>query len=154
MADAERGERKLRGVAMDRAEIEAFLRERGTGTLSLADAGEAYGIPVSFGYDGDRLYFYLIRFGEESTKLDFAATTTRATFSTYSFVDGNDWRSVVVRGPIEEVPEDRLDAAEAAMSDNARFANLFPYGERMTAWPRYWLVPEEVTGQRSMGADG
>lgn len=67
---------------MHRAEIDQFLREQGTGVLSLADAGETYAPPMSFGYDGDRLYFVMIRFGDDSTKLDFADTTTRATLTT------------------------------------------------------------------------
>ena len=138
---------------MDAEERAAFLQEQGTGTLSLANRGEAYGIPVSFGYDGERLYFFLIRFGEGSEKLDFAEMTTRACFSTYTFDDQHHWQSVVVRGSLERVPQNRADAAEEAMTDNAQFANLFPYGEPMTEWPRYQLVPDEVTGQKGQGYD-
>lgn len=151
MDDTDRPRQKLRGVAMDRPAIDEFLRERGTGTLSLADGDEAYGVPISFGYDGDSLYFFLIRFGDESTKLDFAETTARACFSTYEFADEHHWRSVLARGPIERVTD--ADAAERALSDNAEFASLFPYGEPMTEWPRYRLAIETVTGQQSQGYD-
>ena len=144
-------EPKLRGVAMDRDEVDEFLREQGVGVLSLADGSEAYGVPISFGYDGDRLYFFMVRFGEGSEKLDFAESTARASFATYDFPDEHHWRSVVVRGPLEPVPEDDLEAAEDALFDNARFANLFPYGEPMTERPRYRLTVEEVTGQQGQG---
>ena len=150
MADTDDA-RRLRGVAMDREEVDEFLREQGTGVLSLAVDGEAYGIPMSFGYDGERLYFFLIRFGDDSEKIDFADATTRASFTTYSFKDSHHWRSVLVRAPIERVPEERLDAAKEALFDNAQFASLFPYGEPMTERPRFELAVEEVTGQKGQG---
>lgn len=153
MGDIEPGEQKLRGVAMERAEVDEFLREQGTGVLSLAAEGEAYGVPLSFGYDGEKLYFFLIRFGDDSLKLDFAETTARASFTTYSFVDKHHWRSVVVRGQIQRVPEGDLDAADEALFDNAEFASLFPYSEPMTERPRYQLTVEEVTGQKGQGYD-
>lgn len=60
---------EIEGVGMDDAEIETFLRERGIGVLSLASDAEAYGVPISFGYDGDdRLCFVFLRVGERSRK--------------------------------------------------------------------------------------
>jgi hypothetical protein len=43
--------------------------------LSLASDDEAYAIPVSFGYDGERALMYLLRFGEDSEKLAVANDT-------------------------------------------------------------------------------
>jgi nitroimidazol reductase NimA-like FMN-containing flavoprotein (pyridoxamine 5'-phosphate oxidase superfamily) len=146
-------DRRLRGVEMDRAEIDSFLREQGIGTLSLADGSEAYGVPVSFGYDDGTLYFFLVRFGEDSAKIDFAEATTTASFTAYSFADEHRWRSVVASGPIERVPESDLEAAEAALSANASFASLYPYGEPMTERPRYRLTVDSVTGQKGQGYD-
>ncbi|WP_435181099.1 pyridoxamine 5'-phosphate oxidase family protein [Halorussus sp. AFM4] len=143
--------RELRGEPMDEAAVDAFLHERGVGVLSLADGGDAYGCPVSFGYDGEQLYFVLLRFGEDSEKLDFAAATETATFAAYDFEDEHRWRSVLVRGPIEPVPEDRTEAVDEALFDNAQFASLYPQGEPMTERTRYRLVPEEVTGQQGQG---
>lgn len=150
MVDTE-GDEKLRGVPMSRAEVDEFLREQGVGVLSLADGREAYGVPISFGYDGDRLYFFMVRFGEDSEKLDYADATERASFATYDFPDEHHWRSVVVRGTVESVAEADLEAADEALFDNARFANLFPYGEPMTERPRYRLTVESVTGQQGQG---
>ncbi|WP_218779062.1 pyridoxamine 5'-phosphate oxidase family protein, partial [Halobacterium hubeiense] len=119
------GERTLRGVAMDETERDEFLRQRGIGVLSLANENVAYGMPVSFGWDGDDLYFILLQFGEDSEKLDYAATTERATFSTYNFEDEHHWRSVVARGPLEEVSDDDTDDVTETMFENAQFASLF-----------------------------
>jgi len=145
------GDQQLRGVAMDEAQLDEFLRERGSGVLSLANENVAYGMPVSFGWDGDNLYFILLQFGEDSEKLDYAATTERATFSTYDFEDEHHWRSVVARGPIEEVSADDTDDVTETMFENAQFASLFPHGEPITDQPRYRLVPEELTGQQGQG---
>jgi len=144
---------QLRGDPMDQDEIDAFLTEQGIGVLSLADGGDAYGLPMSFGYDGDRLYFILVQFGEESTKLDFTETTETASFTTYDFADEHDWRSVLVSGTIEPVPEADLDSVTETLQDNAQFASLFPFGEPMTDRPRYQLVPETMTGQKGQGVE-
>ncbi|NIB99637.1 pyridoxamine 5'-phosphate oxidase family protein [Halobacterium sp. R2-5] len=153
MEEPDTGDRPLRGVAMDEAERDEFLRERGIGVLSLASEDVAYGFPISFGWDGDALYFVLLRFGEDSEKLDYAATTETATFSTYNFDDEHHWRSVVARGPIEEVSAEETDDATDTMFDNAQFASLFPHGEPITDQPRYRLDPEEITGQKGQGYD-
>lgn len=146
-------ERDLRGVPMTESERDEFLDERGQGVLSLARDGDAYGVPVSFGYDDGTLYFVLLQFGDDSEKLEFAEATGTATFSTFEFEDEHHWRSVVARGPLESVAEEDRAAVDDVMFDNARFASLFPHGEPITAHPRYRLVPEETTGQKGQGHD-
>lgn len=146
-------ERTLRGGPMTESELAEFLDERGQGVLSLARDGDAYGVPVSFGYDDDTLYFVLLQFGDASEKLEFAEATGTATFSTFEFEDEHHWRSVVARGPLESVAEEDREAVDDVMFDNARFASLFPHGEPITDHPRYRLVPEETTGQKGQGHD-
>lgn len=52
---------EMQGTAMDRESIDVFLHEQGVGVLSLTDGSEAYGIPISFGYDGEEdLYFVFL----------------------------------------------------------------------------------------------
>lgn len=143
----------LHGIEMDDEEIDAYLRDRGTGVLALAVEGDSYAVPVSFGYDGDRLYFFLLRFGDESRKLDFAESTRTTSFVTYDFDDAHHWRSVVARGRLVKTPDEDAEAVEAVMNDNAEFANLFPFGEPMTEQVRYQLEVEELTGQKGHGHD-
>jgi nitroimidazol reductase NimA-like FMN-containing flavoprotein (pyridoxamine 5'-phosphate oxidase superfamily) len=136
---------------MDDLKLDEFLQERGQGVLSLAREGDAYGVPVSFGYEDGTLYFVLLRFGADSEKIDFAEATRTATFSTFEFDDEYHWRSVVARGPLESVPAEDRDAVDDVMFDNARFASLFPHGEPITEHPRYRLDPEMTTGQKGQG---
>jgi hypothetical protein len=131
---------RLEGNRMSDAAVEAFLEEAGVGVLSLARDGEAYGIPISFGYDPDaaRIYFVFVGFGEESRKETFAADTTRASLVAYE-VDGTDtWRSVLVSGPITEVADDEWSRGTDTLGANAWYPSLFreadPYrGIRMFA---------------------
>lgn len=138
---------------MTEAERDDFLREQGQGVLSLADGDDAYGLPVSFGYDGDALYFVLLQFGDASEKLEFADATETATFATFEFEDEHHWRSLLVRGSIERVPDDEADDVDEVMFENARFASLFPHGEPITDHPRFRLSPTETTGQKGQGHD-
>lgn len=69
--------------------------------LSLASDAEAYGVPISFGYDGDdRLYFVFLRIGERSRKEEFAGATERAILTAYEVESKHVWRSVIARGRI------------------------------------------------------
>jgi hypothetical protein len=149
---SDREYRKLQGVRMDRAEIDDFLADRGVGLLALADGGRAYAVPISFGYDGDsRLYFFLLRFGEDSEKIDYADRTASATFAVYDVETPDRWRSVLARGPVETVPEERHDEMEAVMYDNAWSARLFPYSDPITEIRRAELRIEDATGQKGAG---
>ncbi|WP_336343873.1 hypothetical protein [Halalkalicoccus ordinarius] len=52
--------------------------------LSLASDAEAYGVPISFGYDGDgRCYFVLLRVGERSRTEEFVGTAERTSLTAY-----------------------------------------------------------------------
>jgi nitroimidazol reductase NimA-like FMN-containing flavoprotein (pyridoxamine 5'-phosphate oxidase superfamily) len=116
----------LYGNQMSEADCKAFLREQGSGVLSLAREGTAYGIPVSFGFDGeDTLYFLLAGFHEPSRKKEFARATERASFLTYEGGSREDWRSVIAAGSLDVVPKDDLKQAREHVEDNAWFPDLF-----------------------------
>ena len=130
---------------MDDEEVDAFLREHGVGVLSLADGGDAYGVPISFGYDGERLYFVFLR-GETSRKETFAEATTRATLTAFDVAGRHEWESVVVAGRLEPVAEDEWEAVVAAMEDIAWFPSLFSESEPMRGIAGWVLEIEEATG--------
>lgn len=140
----------VRGVEMPEADIEAFLYEQGHGTLSLAANGEAYAIPVSFGYDGSRLFMSLLRFGEDSKKLTLLEETEQACLTTYAVEDQFQWKSVVLRGPIESISAEHFDHMTEVMDDNAWFPH-FQSTDPMTGVFRMKLEIEEATGRRGSG---
>ena len=139
-----------RGIEMSEQEVEETLRELGHGTLALASGDEAYGVPVSFGFDGERLFLTLLQFGDESKKLTFADRTETATLTAYETASKFDWRSVIVTGDLQEVPVDDHDYVESIMDDNAWFPNLFAPTEAITAVRRLELSLADATGRKGV----
>ncbi|WP_096389063.1 pyridoxamine 5'-phosphate oxidase family protein [Halopenitus persicus] len=107
-------------VQLEADEIDEILRTAGSGVLSLCNGTETYAVPESFGYDGDVLYFQLVH-DDDSEKMAFIETTDAATFTVY---DESPAESVIVRGPIETVPEDDRAVAMNAIAENAAIPTL------------------------------
>lgn len=136
------------GIEMTDAEIDQFLTEQGHGILALADDADAYGVPVSFGYDGDLLYMSLLKFGEVSEKIEYMEETDTACLTTYHASTRFDWKSVVVRGEFREVDEDDVEYMDGVLDDNAWFPTIFPPSDPMTDVRHVALVPEEASGRK------
>lgn len=138
----------LRGIEMADDEVAAFLEAHGHGVLALADDGDAYGIPVSFGYDGERVFLSLLEFGDESEKLDLLATTDEAALIAYEVEDAFRWSSVVLRGELETVDsDDEIEHMNEVMDDNAWFPNIHPPTAPITGVERYAMAVEGATGR-------
>lgn len=140
-------------------EIAEFLRARGHGVLALADGGESYAIPVSFGYapEDEAVYLYLLRIGTDSKKLGFCERTERACLVAYAADSRDEWRSVIVTGPLEEMDRGELEGTtslanrehvDAIMGDNAWFPAIESPGERVAESRRFLLSIEEITGRQ------
>lgn len=104
---------------MSDSEVEQRLQDAETGVLSLADANDAYAIPLAHYYDGERLYFRL-GFTEGSTKGAFWETTETACYVVYGAEPTDDPReldswSVIITGELVELSasaRERFDTAE------------------------------------------
>lgn len=143
---------ELEGIRMDEHEIDAFLRKQGVGVLSLTDGREAYGVPVSFGYDGeDSCYFVFLRVGEQSKKEQFAEQTERASMTVYDTSSKHVWTSVIASGSLHQIADDEWDELEAAIEDNAWYPSLFSEAEPMRDIQGWKLRIDEMTGQQSEG---
>lgn len=142
------------GEAMDEFEIERLLTERSLGVLGLARNGEAYTIPIAFAYDeaGTRCILRFIM-GEASTKRAFVSETMTASLTTFEWHGADDWRSVVVRGPIRELTGDAMARAAALFSDIGEEAALDVFNEPISAYDAAWyeLEAAEVTGRGRFG---
>ncbi|MFC7176159.1 pyridoxamine 5'-phosphate oxidase family protein [Halosegnis marinus] len=135
--------------AMSDAAIDEFLLEQGTGVLALARDGEAYAVPVSFGYEAGRALFGFFTFGESSRKLAFAEATDRACLTVYDVAGPDDWTSVVLRGPLVELGVDSWADIGARISDNAWSPDLAGIGTRRLSVVGFELDIEEATGLRA-----
>jgi len=128
-------------------EVSAYLEEHGSGVLSLSADGETYAIPESFGYDGGNLYFQLV-YGDDSEKMAFLETTEIATFTVSAEEPA---QSVIVRGTLEEVPDEQVVVATNAIAENAALPTLNVLPDETLedlAMDLYRLTPQEQSGRK------
>jgi|GEM_PF-117523 len=140
---------------LDDTAIEERLAGAETGVLALADAGEAYAIPLAHYYDGDSLFFRL-GMTASSRKRQFLSSTTTATYVLYGTEPTAEPRaldswSIIARGSLSEVPaadHDRFDTAAI----NERFAPIRVFGEDIDAIDVaiVELDIESLTGRRTL----
>jgi nitroimidazol reductase NimA-like FMN-containing flavoprotein (pyridoxamine 5'-phosphate oxidase superfamily) len=144
------------GTSMSDAEIEAYLQERGHGVLSLSRDGFAYGIPMSFGYDpeNERCIVQFIS-AAESEKETFLAETTEATLTVYDWSTPDDWRSVIVSGSVEPLPDDDFAEAAAVFSATGAAVALTVFGRPLSELDPNWyqLSVSKVTGRKARPLD-
>lgn len=104
---------------MDDEEIAERLASAESGVLSMADGGDAYGIPLAHYYDGEDLYFRL-GMTADSHKREVLDQDGSVSYVVYGAEETDEARgidswSIVVRGTLERIPEsdhDRFDTAE------------------------------------------
>jgi nitroimidazol reductase NimA-like FMN-containing flavoprotein (pyridoxamine 5'-phosphate oxidase superfamily) len=133
---------------MDDADVDTLLQSNGWGVLALADDDEPYSIPISFGYDGEDVYFSFLRTGGASRKSAFIAdgktarllvTTVRARF---------DWQSVAVTGTVESIDWNGEDWETLVdlLDGNPWFSSEFEDAEEVEGIRGWRLTPTSVHG--------
>lgn len=137
---------QMRGDPMTDAEIDTFLREQGTGVLSLADGNRAYAVPISFGYETGRAVFAYWQFGSDSRKMAYSDATERACLVVYEVESQLDWCSVLAFGSLREMSLDEWTDLGELMADNAWSPDLSTMGERRLTVIGYELRIDEATG--------
>jgi len=141
----------LLGMQLDESGIDDVLREMGVGVLSMSVDGVPYGVPLSFGYDGDdSLYFVFLGSTAELRKETYAEQSEVASFTTFDMSADGSWRSVIVSGPIGRITIDEWDAAREAMGDNAYQSNLLSEYE-LEENPNVWELTVEERAGRGIG---
>lgn len=134
--------------SMGDGQITEFLTEQGIGILVLPDEEVPYAVPMSFGYDGGSvLYFLFLLFGTESRKETLSDRARGARFVVYRARSTYDWQNVSLTGQISAVPEDAWDDLQSAMQ-NAWHPDLFSSASPMRGVQGYRLEIEEWTGIR------
>lgn len=135
-------------ISLDEWESQARLVDLGSGTLALARHSRPYGVPVSFGYDGDRLFLYFFQFGNSSKKIDFSEQTEQACLTAFHTDSASDWRSVIVDGTLTEVTDEKTEYVDDVMTENAWFPSMFPPTAPLTAVRRIELLIDNATGRK------
>lgn len=117
---------------LDSDEIDEVLTRRGIGVLAMVADGQPYAIPMSFGYDTDKMIFPM-QWGvnDQSRKSRAIESNPRVCLTVYEQDTDEEatWRSVVVTGEMYEIQEDDKERAFASLAANAEFpADLGVWG--------------------------
>ncbi|SFR34088.1 hypothetical protein SAMN04487947_0107 [Halogeometricum rufum] len=134
-------------------EVDAFLGDGGTGTISFAtDAGDPpFTLPVSYGYDeaSGSLYFRLA-FPPGTGKDDVVENPL-------SFVvhdrTGDGWQSVVAAGELEELSDLPYEssAVQAMWAVSIPKVDIFDVPPGDITFRYFRLVPDELSGRKAVG---
>jgi nitroimidazol reductase NimA-like FMN-containing flavoprotein (pyridoxamine 5'-phosphate oxidase superfamily) len=135
---------------MDADERDAFLGNGGTGVIAFPSSADEspHSVPVSYGYDRSETTFYFrLAVGGDSDKGDVAGR--RVTFVIYGQRD-EGWRSVVVKGPLEETTEASVanESLEGLERVHIPLVDVFGHPANDVPFEFYRLVPDEMTGRR------
>lgn len=142
--------RPLLGTDLDDSETDELLRELGAGVLSMSADGVPYGVPLSFGYDGDALYFAFLGASADLRKETYAEQSDVASFTAVDFGPDGAWRSVIVSGPLDRISPAEWDAAREAMLDNAYRSDLLADRD-LREHPNVWALDIEERSGRAVG---
>lgn len=138
---------------MDEGEIDDVLTEVGVGVLSMSAERVPYGVPLSFGYDGDdTLYFVFLGATTELRKETYAQRSDVASFTAFDIDPDGSWRSVIVAGPLDRISVERWDGAREAMIDNAYQSNLLAERE-LQENPNVWALETRERSGRAVGRE-
>ena len=135
---------------MDEEVIDGFLSSQSVGVLGLPTEGAPALRPMSFWFDGDsRLYFpYLV--GSSSRKVELSDRTTAARFLVYRAETAFNWRSVLLTGPISEVPDDEREGLMESAEISGR-PDLLERASTAENTTFYQLRIEEQSGIKHLG---
>lgn len=132
-------------------DIHAFVQHAWLGHMGLAKGGQAYVIPIFYGYADGAFYFQSLH-GEKD---EFLETTQEACLNIVSAASEDHWSSVMVFGPVARV--DNVLEQKRAMDLLLRLPLPPALGLTATGEPRrgegpvfYWkLTPKRMVGRKS-----
>ncbi|MGM0605454.1 MAG: pyridoxamine 5'-phosphate oxidase family protein [Halobacteriota archaeon] len=140
------------GSAMTEEEVVEFLEGAGIGTIAFGSEAGGYALPMSFGYDRVRdCCVFQFAFGEGSVKRAYVDVDNPISLSVHEWEHVDEWRSVVARGTLHPIDEERIPTTAGIFATYAKIASpeVFrqPLGELDFEW--YELRVEEKRGRKA-----
>jgi nitroimidazol reductase NimA-like FMN-containing flavoprotein (pyridoxamine 5'-phosphate oxidase superfamily) len=139
---------QFQGTPMDDDDIEDLLVAAGYGIVSLCRDGDPYSIPISFGFDGDDVYFGFLEDTTEPRKMAFIAEGKTARLLVTDIRGRFDWQSVAVTGPVRSVDPEGDEWAHFldTLEDNGWFMRSFEQSDAVQSIQGWRLEPDEIRG--------
>ncbi|MFB6178798.1 MAG: pyridoxamine 5'-phosphate oxidase family protein [Halorientalis sp.] len=136
------------GTPMNTDEIDGLLVEKGWGIVSLASDDEPYSIPISFGYDGEDIYFVFLEDSPDNRKLDFIDDGKTVRLLVTDVGGRFHWQSIAVTGTARTVEHDTDDWTHLmdTLDDNGWFSSDFERSGSLSDMHGWRLDVDEVRG--------
>lgn len=136
------------GGQMVEDDIEGLLDSVGWGILALANDDVPYSLPISFGYDGEEIYFAFIRSSPTDTKFEYIEEGKHARLLVTDVDSRLDWQSVSVAGTVSSVKRDSPEWLKLldSLDDNAWFSSDFRFATMSKGLQGYQLEIDELHG--------
>ena len=131
---------------MTESDVDDRLRTGEHGVLGLADGNDAYAIPLSYHYDGDRFLLRVSEHDDDSEKGRFLETTEAATFVCYDASTDESW-SIHIRGSVSEWEG---DVDETTLNEWFPPFRLFDETVQEIEFSLYELRMETVVGRQTI----
>jgi nitroimidazol reductase NimA-like FMN-containing flavoprotein (pyridoxamine 5'-phosphate oxidase superfamily) len=140
---------------LDTTECAAILKRTSLGRLGCSNADQPYVVPIYFSYDADAQCVYA--FSGIGQKVNWMRDNPKVCLEVDEIDDKNHWRSVIVVGRYEEIPDDPLQAdarrrAERLFQERHKW--WLPAAATLPSRPRHQAVIfriaiEHLTGRRA-----
>jgi hypothetical protein len=136
------------GQSMSDYEVDTLLNAADWGVLALADGGEPYSIPISFGYTGTEVYFAFVRGDPTGRKFEFISDGSEARLLVTDVNSQFDWQSVAVTGPVRAVDpaDEEWETLEEALGGNDWFTAASERARDPDELQGWRLDPDEIGG--------
>jgi nitroimidazol reductase NimA-like FMN-containing flavoprotein (pyridoxamine 5'-phosphate oxidase superfamily) len=133
---------------MGSTDIDDLLVSQGHGILSLCREGTPYSIPVSFGYDGEDVYFGLLEDSPDPTKFKFIEDGSTVRLLVTNIRGRFEWQSVAITGPAEELDSegDEWEHFIDTLDDNGWFMRAFERSDAVGSIRGWRLAIDELQG--------
>ncbi|EMA56093.1 pyridoxamine 5'-phosphate oxidase family protein [Halococcus thailandensis] len=144
----------FRWLQLSDEELDTFLGNGGTGTLSFSTSSDEppFSLPVSYGYDADIVHFhYRLALPSDSTKEKYIDRPV--SFVTHSHTN-DGWRSVIAVGTLEDLTKLPYEAAarQERWAVDIPFVDIFKEPPDDVIFHQFRLVPDELTGRKEVSS--
>lgn len=136
-------------LQMDSEDIEKTLERTSVGVLGVPTDSAPLLRPLSFWYDGESALYFVYVLGTDSRKVTASDHADVARFLVYDIETTFNWRSVLLTGPIERVPEDERMAIEEQI-DTAWEPDVFERAAETEATALYRFRIDDRAGIKQL----
>jgi uncharacterized protein len=136
------------GVPMSSEDIDKLLVSQGYGIVSLCREGEPYSIPISFGYDGEHIYFGFLEDSPNPTKMEYIDEGVTARLLVTDIRGRFDWQSIAITGSVRSLDSESEEWEHFidTLDDNGWFMRAFEQSNAIESIQGWELQIDELQG--------